>query len=333
MAPARFMAIRGMKIQRFLPILFTLLAVGCTPSKQKVTVSADANPQRITFPAGADQDHIEIDVSAKGAFIPASINGQPPRPFLFDSGSTGNGITVSIAEELGLTRLDAKIKHHTGQTVSEVSLYYAETLQIGQITFHDVSFMAHDPETEISKKPTQLLGYLLFQETPFTLDLANGQLSIFKNPPTHIKGWSQLETNEFRLPQVRAKFLHPDTGAPIVEFPAFIDTGAKSAGSATITMPKSVPASDPRIRPFLEGDGKPLTTHTAIASNRNTYFPAEFKLDFGPAEGEGKFILIFENKDQGSFAFDNRGILELSIFKDSALTFDIPNNRWAVSFP
>lgn len=105
--------------------------------------------------------------------IEASLNGGPPRPFIFDTGATTPGFTTELAGELGLNAV-ASITGVSGDGVS-ATIYYGwlESFRIGEIEVRNVPVSWSDltrPSPPSGPVVAGAIGTVFFSHFLTTLD-------------------------------------------------------------------------------------------------------------------------------------------------------------------
>lgn len=122
---------------------------------------------------GAESTRVPIVAIDPLPIVEASLNGGPPRPFIFDTGATTPGITTDLAGELGLTAV-ASITGVSGNGQS-ATIYYGwlESFRIGEIEVRNLPVSWSDlsrPAPPNGPIPVGAFGTVFFFHFLTTLD-------------------------------------------------------------------------------------------------------------------------------------------------------------------
>lgn len=146
----------------------------------------------------------EIVGRGKHIYIPVKINGIT-KDYIFDTGcSFGNFVSEKYAKEVGLKVLADSIPV-SGMTIGFVKLAIADSLKIGEMTYHNPVFMVAPPHNDLDSVFTfdGVLGYHFIRDAKeIIIDNELGSF-VFPHKP------SDGESNMYLLsntPQVRIKY-------------------------------------------------------------------------------------------------------------------------------
>jgi hypothetical protein len=140
-------------------------------------------PSAAQWPDGADQVTLPFKLLNNHIYVDASINGMPPTPFLFDTGSV-NIIQTDAARAMGIVVEGALPGGGFGEGLSDFGLARVDSVSLGGLTLPDQVF-----GTEMATGWTALegtnsagnLGYEFAKAGVLTIDYAK-KILIFTKP-------------------------------------------------------------------------------------------------------------------------------------------------------
>ncbi len=267
-----------------------------------------AGENSVTVPFELYRNHIYFD---------ATIPGQMPLRFIFDSGAGGVGLNKDLVERLGLKRLgEIEARGVGGADVSQV--YQLDSLTIAELRINDVPAYAMDLsplEAAGTKRIDGIIGYELLSKYAITVDYEHRILIIHRGKQPSNADWgSECRLSlDFRLPYIDARV----NDSAIGRFR--LDTGSGS----TIDFNS----------PFVE-------RYRLISADRSTYHPVTAVGIGGGSSGLigelsalelcdyriDSFLVNYSTSETGIFSgAQTAGNIGAGVLKRFIVTFDYPN--------
>jgi hypothetical protein len=154
--------------------------VGAQPISRYAPPPPPANTAQ--WPSGKDSVTVPFRLLNNHIYVEASINGQPPEPFVFDTGAT-NIISDSAAKKNGIAVEGALPGGGFGDKVSAMGIAKVKSVSIAGLTLPDQVFatMASGGWMAIEGADTGgLLGYEFAKRAVLTIDYANRTMTFTK---------------------------------------------------------------------------------------------------------------------------------------------------------
>lgn len=112
--------------------------------------------------------------------VQATVNGQGPFPFVFDSGSA-NVISSALAQKLGLT-VQAQGKASAFGGDIQIASAHIQSLQIGSLKLNDQNVHIVESSPYMPSVPLGLLGYEFLRRFAIEINYGNGRLTFYDGP-------------------------------------------------------------------------------------------------------------------------------------------------------
>ncbi len=151
-------------------------------------------PNNAQWPPGKDSVSVPFRLLNNHIYVTASINGQPPVPFVFDTGAT-DIIETSAAKQLGIPVEGALPGGGFGDKIESFGFAKVKSVSLGGLTLPDQLFGTESSPGWIAVEGADsagLLGYEFVKRAVLSIDYAKRTLTFTKqdafHPPQGVAG-------------------------------------------------------------------------------------------------------------------------------------------------
>lgn len=146
------------------------------------------------WPAGRDSVSLPFRLLNNHIYVDASINGAPPRPFVFDTGAT-DILQISAAHELGVRTEGALAGGGFGDQLEDFGFAKVRSVSLGGLTLPDQVFGTENSPGWMAVEGIEssgLLGYEFVKRAVLRIDYAHRTLTFTRQdkfqPPAGVSG-------------------------------------------------------------------------------------------------------------------------------------------------
>lgn len=175
---------------------------------------------------------VEIKIKSEWGLplVEATINGQGPFKFLFDTGADSSILSYELVKKLNLIPIETKKKiFHTAHKKAEVdtALYIIDHLKMGGAELKDAPFVASNTATDDFQvlKHLQVVGVIganLFHDIVLTLDLGQQKVILQNHQEKGISGQKVKLEKNYYLPVVKVTVKRKDGNS---DYNLLVDSG------------------------------------------------------------------------------------------------------------